>query len=49
MCPRARHDAGHTLQFDETVGWLATQSSKHTVTQLMRIAWRSVGAIITRV
>lgn len=35
--------------FDETVAWLATQSSKHTVTQLMRIAWRTVGSIITRV
>jgi transposase len=47
--PWARHDAGHTYAFDETVAWLATQSSKHTVTQLMRIAWRTVGSIITRV
>ncbi len=47
--PWARHDAGHTYRFDETVAWLATQSSKHTVTQLMRIAWRTVGSIITRV
>ncbi len=47
--PWARHDAGHTYVFDETVAWLATQSSKHTVTQLMRIAWRTVGSIITRV
>ena len=31
-------DAGHTYAFDEIVAWLATQSSKHTVTQLMRIA-----------
>ena len=31
------------------MAWLATQSSKHTVTQLMRIAWRTVGSIITRV
>ena len=36
--PWARHDAGHTYAFDEIVAWLATQSSKHTVTQLMRIA-----------
>jgi transposase len=28
---------------------LATQASKSTVTQLMRIAWRTVGSIITRV
>jgi transposase len=43
----ARHDAGHTYAFDQTVAWLATQSSQHTVTQLMRIAWRTVGSIIT--
>jgi len=47
--PWARHDAGHTHAFDETVAWLATQSSKSTVTQLMRIAWRTVGSIIARV
>jgi len=47
--PWARHDAGHTYVFDETVAWLATQSSKSTVTELMRVAWRTVGAIITRV
>ncbi len=47
--PWARHDAGHTYAFDETVAWLATQSSKSTVTALMRIAWRTVGSIITRV
>jgi hypothetical protein len=40
---------GHTYAFDETVAWLATQSSKSTVTELMRIAWRTVGSIITRV
>jgi transposase len=47
--PWARHDVGHTRAFDETVAWLATQSSKSMVTQLMRIAWRTVGAIIARV
>ena len=47
--PWARHDAGHTYAFDETVAWLATQSSKSTVTQLMRVAWRTVGSIIGRV
>lgn len=47
--PWARRDAGHTYAFDETVAWLATQSSKSTVTELMRIAWRTVGSIITRV
>jgi transposase len=47
--PWARHDAGHTHAFDEQVAWLATQASKSTVTELMRIAWRTVGSIITRV
>jgi transposase len=47
--PWARHAAGHTRVFDEQVAWLATQSSKSAVTQLMRIAWRTVGAIIARV
>jgi transposase len=47
--PWARHGAGHTLAFDETVAWLVTQCSKTAVTELMRIAWRTVGAIIARV
>ena len=47
--PWARHDAGHTYAFDDQVAWLATQASKSTVTQLMRIAWRTVGSIIARV
>jgi transposase len=47
--PWARHDAGHTRMFDDQVAWLATQTSKTAVTQLMRIAWRSVGAIVKRV
>jgi len=46
--PWARHGAGHTTVFDERVAWLATQCSKTAVTELMRIAWRTVGAIITR-
>jgi transposase len=47
--PWARHGAGHTLAFDDQVAWLATQCSKTAITELMRIAWRTVGAIITRV
>ena len=41
--PWARHGAGHTLAFDETVAWLVTQCSKTAVTELMRIAWRTSG------
>lgn len=47
--PWARHDAGHTYAFDATVAWLATQASKTTVTQLLRVGWRTVGSIIARV
>jgi len=47
--PWARRDAGHTRTFDDTVAWLAVQCSKTAVTDLMRIAWRTVGAVITRV
>ena len=47
--PWARHGAGHTRSFDQQVAWLATQCSKTAITELMRIAWRTVGAIITRV
>ena len=45
----ARHAAAHTRVFDEQVAWLATQCSKSAVTELMRIAWRTVGSIVTRV
>ena len=47
--PWARHGAGFTRVFEEQVAWLATQTSKHAVTELMRIAWRTVGAMIARV
>jgi len=47
--PWARHGAGHTFGFDDTVAWLATQTSKSAVTELMRIAWRTVGSIVARV
>ncbi|MGH3097160.1 MAG: ISL3 family transposase [Streptosporangiales bacterium] len=47
--PWARHGAGHTYCFDDTVAWLATACSKSAVTKLMRVAWRTVGSIVTRV
>ena len=47
--PWARHGAGHTHAFDATVAWLATKCSKTAITELMRIAWRTVGSILTRV
>ena len=47
--PWARHHAGHTLAFDDTVAWLAVACSKTAVCELMRVAWRTVGAIVARV
>lgn len=47
--PWARHGAGHTRFFDDQTAWLATVTSKSAATELMRVAWRTVGAIITRV
>ena len=47
--PWARHRAGHTRDFDDTVAWMAVAMNKTAVCELLRIAWRSVGAIITRV
>lgn len=47
--PWAQHHAGHTRTFDQLVAWLATETSKTAVTQLMRITWRTVGSIIARV
>jgi transposase len=47
--PWARHGAGHSRVFDDQVAWLATHTSKLAVVELMRVAWRTVGAIICRV
>jgi transposase len=47
--PWARHGAGHTYAFDDQVAWLAVRTSKTSVEALMRIAWRTVGAIVARV
>lgn len=46
--PWARHDAGHTRDFDQQVAWLATECSKSATAQLMRTAWRTVGSIVAR-
>jgi transposase len=46
--PWARHRAGHTRDFDQQVAWMATECSKSATAQLMRIAWRTVGTILTR-
>ena len=46
--PWARHRAGHTRDFDASVGWLVRQMSKEAVCRLLRIGWRTVGQIIAR-
>lgn len=45
----ARHKARHTRYFDQTVAWLARHCAKSMVAMLLRIAWETVGSIITRV
>ena len=47
--PWARHGAGHTRAFDDTAAWLAVHTSKQAVRQLLRVAWTTVGRIVTRV
>jgi transposase len=45
----ARHDVGFTRDFEDQVAWLAVHSSKKAITELMRIAWRTVGSIVERI
>jgi transposase len=45
----ARHKARHTFQFEQMVTWLARYCAKSMVAFLFRIAWETIGAIITRV
>jgi transposase len=47
--PWARHDAGHTRDFDDHAAWLAVHVSKSAVVELLRVAWRTVGSIVKRV
>jgi transposase len=47
--PWARHDARFTTSFEDQIAWLAVNTSKTAVALLMRVTWRTVGGIITRV
>jgi transposase len=47
--PWARHDVGHTRDFDAMAEWLAVRTSKGAPCQLLRVAWRTIGSIVTRV
>ena len=47
--PWARHRARHTAAFEDQCAWLAAHCSRSAVEELLRIAWRTVGAIVARV
>ena len=46
--PWARHDSNFTRSFEDQVCWLAVNTSKTAVSELMRISWRTVGWICAR-
>ena len=47
--PWARHGSRFTRAFEDQAAWLAVNTSKSAVAELMRVAWRTVGAICERV
>ena len=47
--PWARHDSRFTRSFEDQVAWLAVNTSRTAVAELMRVAWRTVGTILERV
>jgi transposase len=47
--PFARPGSGHTRDFEDLVGWLATKTDKTTISTFARVSWRTVGAICERV
>ena len=47
--PWARPGAKHTWLFEDTCAWLAAHTAMSVLTVLLRIAWRTVAAIVTRV
>jgi transposase len=47
--PWARHGAGCTRAFEDTAAWLAVHPSRVAVAELLGVAWRSVGRMVTGV
>jgi transposase len=47
--PWARAGSRFTLAFEDTCAWLAARMSGSAVSELLRVAWRSVTAIVERV
>ncbi len=46
---RYRHRSRFTRAFEDQAAWLAVNTSKSAVAELMRVAWRTVGGICERV
>jgi transposase len=47
--PWARPGAWFTRGFEDTCAWLAVHTSRSAVGELLRVAWRTVGRVCTRV
>ncbi len=47
--PWARHGARFTRAFEDQAAWLTTHASQSTVSELVRVTWRTIGGIIARV
>lgn len=47
--PWARHDTWFCRSFEDTVTWLTVETSHTVVSELMRVAWHTVGRICKRV
>ena len=47
--PWARHGSGFTKEFEDSVAWMAISLTKKDVSEYMRINWKTVGVILSRV
>jgi transposase len=47
--PWARHGARLTRDLENTIAWLACRTAKSVLVALLRVTWRTVGAIVDRV
>lgn len=45
----ARAGAGFTRSFEDQIAWLAANATQSVVSQVMRVAWRTVGRVLRRV
>ena len=47
--PWADHTAWFTRPFEQLVGWLTQRCDRTSVSKLMRLGWKTVGRIVSRV